>query len=168
MTTESAGIEIRPERPGDAAVIRAVVEAAFGRRDEAELVDRLRQDGDSVISLVAVDGHRIAGHVVFSIMAAPFRALGLGPVSVVPDRQGTGVGSRLIDTGLARAKQGGWQGVFVLGEPAYYRRFGFDPALAGGFRSRYAGPYLMALAVGERLPALTGTIAYAPAFQGLA
>jgi len=57
--------------------------------------------------------------------------------------------------------------VLVLGDPAYYRRFGFDSELASGFTSRYAGPHLMAFALTHPLPALTGQIDYAPAFAAL-
>lgn len=160
-------LTIRDEAPADRAGIRETVLAAFGRREEADLVDRLRADGDAAISLVAVDGDRIVGHVMLSRMTAPFRALGLAPVSVLPDRQGKGIGTRLIRAGLERAALGGWQGVFVLGEPAYYRRFGFDPALASGFASPYAGPYLMALALGGSLPEMVGRLDYAPAFRTL-
>ena len=160
-------ILIRAEGPADPAGIRDGVVAAFGQTAEADRVDRLRADGDGVISLVAVEQSRIVGHVLFSRMTAPFRALGLAPVSVAPDRQGSGVGNRLIRAGLERAAQDGWQGVFVLGDPAFYHRFGFDADLAAGFESPYAGPYLMALALGGALPATTGKIGYAPAFDGL-
>lgn len=155
---------IRDEEPRDRAAVRAVIEAAFARPDEADLVDRLREDGDREVSLVAVEGGAIVGHVLFSKMGAPFRALGLAPVAVAPTRQRSGIGSRLIRAGLERARAAGWQGVFVLGDPAYYRRFGFDPALAAGFACAYAGPHLMALALGPALPAGGGEIAYAPAF----
>jgi len=158
-------VAIRPEEPADRSAIRAVVTAAFGRAVEAELVDRLRDDGGSVISLVAVEDGRIVGHVLFSRMTAPFRALGLGPVCVAPDRQRSGIGSRLIRAGLDRAARDGWQAVFVLGEPAFYHRFGFDPDLARGFSSPYAGPYLMALALDGPLPVTKGRIGYAAAFQ---
>ena len=157
-------ILVREERPEDRAAIRDVVIAAFGRQTEADLVDQLRADGDGVISLVAADTDAIVGHALFSRMRAPFRALGLAPVSVVPDRQRAGIASRLIRAGLERAAREGWQGVFVLGEPAFYRRFGFDPALARGFASPYASPYLMALALAGELPATTGRIEYPPAF----
>ena len=160
-------VTIRAEDPADIPAIRDVVVAAFGRDMEAELVDRLRGDGDGVISLVAVEGGRIVGHVLFSRMSAPFRALGLAPVSVAPDRQRSGIGSGLIRAGLARSARDGWQAVFVLGEPAFYRRFGFDPDLAKGFSSPYAGPYLMALALDGRLPVTKGEIEYAAAFAGL-
>ena len=158
---------IRGEKPADSAAIHELVAAAFQRPDEAVLVDRLRLDGECVISLVAVDGDEIVGYVLLSRMAAPFRALGLGPVSVKPNRQRAGIGSQLIRAGLDRAKEAGWQGVFVLGEPKYYSRFGFDSALASGFMSRYSGPHLMAVALGIELPATEGVIEYPPAFDSL-
>jgi putative acetyltransferase len=160
-------IDIREERPEDRAAIRAVVEAAFGQALEADLVDRLRADGDSVISLVADEDGAVVGHVLFSRMQAPFRALGLAPVSVAPDRQRSGIGGRLIHDGLDRARRDGWQAAIVLGDPSYYRRFGFDPALAEGFSSPYAGPYLMAMPLGDAMPTKSGRLDYAPAFAGL-
>ena len=84
---------IRGEKPADSAAIHELVAAAFQRPDEVVLVDRLRSDGECVISLVAVDGDEIVGYVLLSRMAAPFRALGLGPVSVKPNRQRAGIGS---------------------------------------------------------------------------
>jgi putative acetyltransferase len=167
--TSSTGkvMPIREERPGDHAAIRAVVTAAFGRAGEADLVDALRADGDSVLSLVAEEEAQIIGHVLFSRMAAPFRALALGPVAVLPDRQRFGVGGGLIRAGLEAAHYAGWQGVFVLGNPDFYRRFGFDASLAAGFASLYAGPNLMAAPLEGVLPAMEGNIGYAPAFARL-
>ncbi len=158
---------IRDEVPADAAAVHAIVAAAFGQEAEADLVDRLRRDGDGVISLVAVAEGAVVGHVLLSRMAAPFRALGLAPVSVAPDRQRAGIGSRLTRAALDRARGGGWEGIFVLGEPVSYRRFGFDPALAAGFASPYAGPCLMALSLRGDLPARSGRIDHAPAFAAL-
>jgi putative acetyltransferase len=162
-------VVIRGEEPRDAAAVRALQQAAFGRATEAQLVDALRADGSGIISLVAVTTDEIAGHVMFSRMTAPFRALGLGPVAVLPDRQRIGIGGRLIRAGLARAKADGWEGVFVVGEPRYYEQFGFSAKMAEGFRSPYAGPYLMVLALSPgNLPATTGNIEYAPAFAAVA
>ncbi|MGH6836285.1 MAG: GNAT family N-acetyltransferase [Methylocella sp.] len=158
---------VRPEEPADFSAIRVIVESAFPTSAEAQLVDRLRADGDAEMSLVAVDSEIVVGHVLFSRMAAGLRALGLGPVAVLPARQCSGVGSLLIRKGLARAKADKWDIVFVLGNPAYYRRFGFDPALASGFISPYAGPHLMALGLAQPLPTLSGKIDYAPAFAAL-
>jgi putative acetyltransferase len=156
---------VRTETPTDIAAIRFVVAAAFKRSDEAILVDRLREHGDCVISLVAVDGGELVGHVLFSQVTAPFRALGLGPVAVTPERQRAGIGSRLIREGLEHARQGGWEGVFVLGNPGYYRRFGFDAGSASGFQSPYRGVHFMALALGGALAAVDGIVEYAPAFR---
>jgi putative acetyltransferase len=158
---------LREETPADPAAVRRVVSAAFGREAESDLVDRLRSDGDAAIALVAVEEGRIVGHILFSPMGAPFRALALAPVAVLPERQRQGIGSALIQAGLDRATGAGWEGVFVLGEPAFYGRFGFEAGLAGGFQSPYAGPYLMARALPGPLPALSGRIDYAPAFAAL-
>lgn len=158
---------IRDENQADLDAIHKLVAAAFQRPDEAVLIDRLRSDGGCIISLVAVEGNETVGHVLFSKITAPFRALGLGPVSVHPTRQCAGIGSLLIRTGLDQARGAGWQGVFVLGDPKFYSRFGFDPDLAGGFMCRYSGPHLMALALGRELPATEGVIEYAPAFDSL-
>jgi putative acetyltransferase len=158
---------IRDERPEDAAAIRALLEAAFGGPAEADLVARLREDGDVVLALVAEDAGRIVGHVLLSRLTAPFPALALAPVAVLPARQRRGIGGRLIRAALERATAAGWQAVLVVGEPAYYRRFGFDPALARGLACPYAGPYLMALALQGELAATTGDIAYPPAFAAL-
>lgn len=157
---------IRSETAQDAGRIRAVVSAAFPTPAEADLVEQLRTDGDMVLSLVAADGQRIIGHALFSRMTAPFPALGLAPVSVDPRRQRAGIGRRLIEEGLALAEATGWRGVFVLGDPAYYRRFGFGAERAAGFASPHAGPHLMALSLGaDALPATTGEVAYASAFN---
>ncbi|HMK89165.1 MAG TPA: N-acetyltransferase [Methylocystis sp.] len=158
---------IRREEPADISAIRQIVEAAFPTSAEARLVDRLRSDGEAVISMVAFESGVVVGHTMLSKMAAPFRALGLGPVAVVPDQQRKGIGGSLVRSALKEAEQEGWQGVFVLGDPALYRKFGFDPALASGFASPYAGPHLMALSFKGPLPVATGKIDYAPAFAML-
>ena len=159
--------ELRAEAASDRAAIRDVVTAAFGRGDEAELVDALRASGDAVISLVAADAGRLVGHALFTGLAAPFPALALGPVAVRPEWQRRGIGSRLIRAGLEAAAREGWLGVFVLGNPAYYTRFGFERGLASGFDSPYAGPHLAACALGGGLPVRRGRIDYPPAFARL-
>jgi len=158
---------IRDEVIGDFAGIRKVVEVVFARSLEAELVDELRASGDSVISLVAVDDDKIVGHVMFSNMTAPFRALGLAPVSVMPDRQRSGIGSLLVRAGLERAELDGWEGVFVLGAPGYYQRFGFSVAGARGFTSRYGGAHFMLIRLNGGRVVSEGEVNYAPAFAAL-
>jgi putative acetyltransferase len=159
---------VRFEAPCDVAAIRIVQEVAFGQPAEAQLVDDLRAAGDSVFSLIAVEGETVAGHAMFSRLQAPFPALALGPVAVLPDRQRMGVSTRLIREGIACSEAAGWLGIFVLGDPAFYRRFGFDVGKASGFTSPYAGPHLMALPLGgNELPVNTGRIEHAPAFAKL-
>lgn len=159
-------MDIREEMRSDRAAIHRLHVRAFGRPDEAGLVDRLRADGDTVISLVGhVDGE-LAGHVLFSRMDAPVPALGLAPVSVDLHHRRQGLAARLIHTGIGCARRQGWAGIFVLGEPDYYARFGFSRAAAEAFSCAYTGEYFMALALSARFPR-RGHVAYAPAFSAL-
>ncbi|MDX6751360.1 N-acetyltransferase [Geminicoccaceae bacterium 1502E] len=156
---------IREERPADHPALRALLEAAFGGPAEADLVDALRRDGDIAIALVAELEEGPAGHLVLSRMRAPPGTLGLAPLAVKPSRQGSGLGSALVEAGLARACSEGWQGVFVLGEPAFYGRFGFTAAQAAPFRSPFSGPFLQALELRPgALAAKEPEAAYAAAF----
>lgn len=162
-------MEIRPERPGDEAAIAEVIEAAFAlaeHRDgtEAQIVDRLREHGALSLSLVAVEGDAIVGHVAFSpvtIDGADLNWFGLGPVAVLPYLQGKGLGSSLIRNGLDRLREIGAAGCVLVGEPEYYGRFGFR----ADERLVYPGLppiYFQALPLGDDLP--TGTVAYHSAF----
>ena len=160
-------MNIREYAEADSGAVRKLLECAFPTPVEADLVEQLRLDGDNAIELVAEDQGAIVGHVFFSPVEAPFRALALGPVAVAPERQRGGIGSALIDAGHDRARALGFEAVFVLGEPGYYRRFDYDPGLARGFSSPYSGPYFMALALGSELSAMTGEVRHAPAFAAL-
>jgi putative acetyltransferase len=84
---------IRGEIPADFAAVHELVKSAFQRPNEAILVERLHSNGECAISLVAVHGGEIVGHILFSRMAAPFRALGLGPILVKLHRQREGIGA---------------------------------------------------------------------------
>ena len=162
---------IRPAEPGDAAAIRDVLIAAFPTGAEADLVEALTRDADVIVSLVAEREGEVVGHVLLSRMriSGDGRAVGLGPVGVLPGFQGGGIGAGLIEAALGIARATGEELVFVLGEPDYYERFGFSAETAAPFASPYAGPYFMALALrpGFVLPA-TGEAAYARAFSDLA
>jgi putative acetyltransferase len=152
--------------------IASVVRAAFARRygagdGEVGLVSSLRADGDVAVEMVALQGDDIVGHVMFSRLAAdPPSCLmaALAPVAVRIDSQNRGIGDALIRAGLAACREDGVEAVIVLGDPAYYARFGFDAALAAGLASPYAGPHLQALEF--RTGALRGirAVAHAPAF----
>jgi putative acetyltransferase len=160
-------LKIRLETLSDVPAIHALLVESFPTTAEADLVARLRADGDAVLSLVADAEGGVAGHVLFSRMTAPLGALGLAPVAVAPRWRRQGVAARLIREGLARARAAGWEAVFVLGDPAYYGRFGFDVASAAGFRSPYAGPYFMLRQLTADLPAADGPVDYAPACAAL-
>jgi putative acetyltransferase len=126
--------------------IHGVVSAAFGRPDEAELVRRLRDDGDVVLELAAFEGEAILGHILFSALTvdpATLRIAALAPVSVVPARQNQGIGSALIREGLARCAD--FDACAVLGEPEYYSRFGFTLEAARTLNSVYSGHAYQAL-----------------------
>lgn len=132
-------MQIRQERPGDAATIRALTDAAFkgmpfSDQTEARIIDALRAAGALTLSLVATQAGEIIGHVAFSPVRINGEAgdwYGLGPVSVRPDHQRTGIGQALIREGLQRLESAGAGGCVLLGDPAYYNRFGFenDPEL---------------------------------------
>ncbi len=167
--------QIRPERHNDAGAVHALNQAAFGRAAEAELVDRLRGDVSPLVSLVAEDREEVVGHILFSpveLTGHPDLVLmGLGPMSVKPERQGRGIGSELVLQGLDACERLGCQAVFVLGHPAYYRRFGFMPASRFGITSEYedAGDAFMAHET-ERgsLEDRAGTVHYHSAFADAA
>lgn len=161
----TAVVTVRPEQAGDIEAIDDVVIRAFGREDEARLVAQLRRDGDATISLVAVVGNAVIGHVLLSPMSAPFPALGLAPLSVIPEHQKLGAGTALMNAAIAQAIQGGWSAIFVLGDPVYYGRFGFRVDLATGFSSPYTGPHFMMLPLVDVLPVARGKVSYAAAFS---
>jgi putative acetyltransferase len=135
-------ILIRTESPTDAAALCALISAAFERAPhrsgtEASIVEALRAAGALTISLVAVEHDEIVGHAAFSpvtINGEWAGWFGLGPVAVRPDRQRNGLGQALISCGLDRLRNTDAAGCVVLGDPRYYRRFGFvsDPALRYG------------------------------------
>ena len=171
--TAASDINVRPEEPGDHASVRHVNEAAFGQPDEADLVDRLRDQADSSISLVAVKDGDVVGHILFTPMTfAPprpaLRAMGLAPMAVSPVHQRSGVGSMLVREGLAACRRVGVQAVFVLGHPAYYPRFGFTPAVERGLVSDYDAPeafMVLELDPGA-LDGVKGVARYHPVFAG--
>ncbi len=125
--------DLRPESPADIPAIHALTKEAFATlaisdHTEQFIIDRLRAAGALSLSLVAVEDDRVVGHIAFSPLAIPDGSTswyGLGPVSVVPDRQRRGIGSALIRDGLARLKAMGAKGCFLVGHPGYYGRFGF-------------------------------------------
>jgi putative acetyltransferase len=136
-------VEIRLEAPEDRDVALEVERRAFDATGSAELETRIVRDvrdDDGSFALVATDGEEIVGHVQFSrgwIGGTPVVAL--GPIGVSPDRQREGIGSALVRSGLDAARWRGEKVVMLLGDPNYYGRFGFRPALPLGLRNPYVG-----------------------------
>lgn len=151
---------IRAARPEDHTGIAGLLRRAFDGDGEAELVTALRP---AAIELVAERDGELQGHILLSPLEAPFRALALAPLAVEPIWQGQGIGSALIRRAIADAE--GWDAIIVLGDPAYYARFGFSVEEAAGYACAYAGPFLMVLALRD-VPA-TGRIVYPQAFSAL-
>ena len=164
---------IRPEKPEDIPAIRIVIEKAFGRPAEAELVDALRQNGKAAISLVAEDDGSIVGHVLFSPVAiqskgAGLTGIGLAPLAVIPERQKQRIGSTLMGHGLRRCREEDHPFVVVLGHPNYYPRFGFVPASNFGIKSEYdvADEVFMVMELREgALTGCAGVAKYQPEFN---
>lgn len=158
---------IRTEQPADQAAIFDIHQWAFAGNAEAELVDALRDAGEVAISLVAEQEGKIVGHILFSKLKAPMRTLSLAPIGILPDYQKQGIGSALIQAGLAQARNEDWEAVFVLGDPTYYTRFGFAVDAANGYDCPYTGEYFMAYFLTSNPVPATGKITYPTPFQAL-
>jgi len=166
-----SAVIIRPEESGDETAIRLLLVNAFGGEAEAKLVDDLRSAGDIVLSLVAARGGEIRGHILFSRLLVrngdeTFPAVALAPLGVHPAHQREGIGTALVEDAHARLAAQGEKLSLVLGEPAYYGRFGYSRERAAGFESVYQGEYLQALAWDDAAPA-SGRLDYPPAFADL-
>lgn len=159
-------IAIRPARDDDAGGIRTVHEAAFGRYTESRLVDMLAAGGRAALSLVADLGGAIVGHVLLSRLDSPEGALSLAPLAVLPSHQHLGIGSTLVESAIDLARKRGATAIFVLGDPAYYGRFGFSVESARPFPSPYAGEHFMALML-TAPPIAPAPVVYAPPFAAL-
>lgn len=126
-------MQIRPERPQDIAAVHALTREAFANaphRDgtEQDIIDALRAAGALSVSLVAEDEDALVGHVALSPVTLSDGSegwYGLGPISVAPAQQGRGVGSALMRAALSALRERAAAGCVLLGDPAYYGRFGF-------------------------------------------
>ncbi len=140
-------MRLRDTTQADLPAVLRVQREAFGQEGEAELTRAILADPTAapVLSLLAEEDGEALGHVLFSRarLAEPesgCRAAILAPLAVVPKAQGQGVGGRLVRAGLDRLCEDGVDLVFVLGDPAYYSRFGFAPAAPQGLAAPYALP----------------------------
>ncbi|MCP1200969.1 GNAT family N-acetyltransferase [Notoacmeibacter sp. MSK16QG-6] len=163
-------MNIRLEKEGDEAAIGRLTNRAFSQTphasgQEAAIIEQLRVDGDLALSLVAAEDDQIIGHVAFSPVRIGTKEngwFGLGPLSVDPDRQGCGIGSQLALDGLKTLRDRQARGCVVLGDPAYYARFGFrsDGKLTYG---EVPPAFLQWISFGDESP--IGEISYRPGFD---
>jgi putative acetyltransferase len=161
---------IRSGNIADRCAVRCVHEAAFGRPDEADLVERLWSEGAVLVSLVAEVRGQIAGHILFSRMSidtagASIPAVALAPVAVLPEFQRRAIGGQLIRAGLDLSCGQGERVVLVLGHPDYYPRFGFSVEKARSLESPFPAYAFMALdLVPGALEGVCGKVRYPLAF----
>lgn len=166
-------ILIRPESEADAHAIGAITRAAFAdhpysRQTEQFIVAALREAGALAVSLVAEDAGRVVGHAAFSPVTMPGGETdwyGLGPISVTPERQRQGIGSGLMERGLAAVRAMGAKGCVLVGDPGYYQRFGFRPCPGLGVDG-VPPEYVLALPFGDEPGA--GNVVFHPAFAATA
>ena len=166
--------KIRPENSASAAElagIRKINIAAFGGVEEADLVDKLREDGHALLSLVAELDGGVVGHILFSRMwiktpQALIDAVALAPVAVLPEHQRKGIGSLLIRRGLELLCERREKIVIVLGHPSYYPKFGFSTEPARRLESPFPRDAFMALELEPgALEGIEGPVVYPPAFR---
>ena len=161
---------IRPESPGDVATIYALTAAAFlnaphTSHTEHLFVDALRAAGQLTVSLVDERQGALVGHVAISpvtVSDGTPRWYGLGPISVLPGYQGIGVGSGLMRSALQHLRELDAAGCVLVGEPAFYRRFGFR-AEPGLVLPGVPAEYFQAIAFGAPVP--RGEVTYHEAFD---
>jgi putative acetyltransferase len=165
-------ITIRQEQPQDLKAIRAVIRRAFGQTQEADLVDKLRQNYNDLLSLVAVRQNKVVGHILFTPVTiesadTAVRGMALAPMAVMPEYQRQGVGAELVRAGIEQLKKRGCLFIIVLGHAEYYPRFNFEPASRYGIRSEWEveDDTFMILVLNEfEMQSISGVARYLPEF----
>lgn len=164
-------MNIRSEQAADHRSIHELTQRAFAGKSYSDgsepfITDTLRDTGKLTLSLVAIKDNEVVGHAAFSsvtLAECTGAWYGLGPISVEPDLQRTGIGSALVKEGLSRLEAMDASGCVLIGDPAYYARFGF----AGDGRIQYQtlpSAYVQWIAFGQQRP--EGVVEFDPAFGG--
>ncbi|MEQ9406447.1 MAG: N-acetyltransferase [Fuerstiella sp.] len=163
---------VRSERPADRLSVRHVNRTAFDTDQEADLVDALRDSGFAETSLVAVADGQLIGHILFSPVSiidntVVVPALSLAPMAVAPSHQRQGIGTKLVETGLESCRKLGHRIVVVLGDPHFYRRFGFSSEDARPLKSPFGetDAWMALELIPGSLNNVKGLVRYAPPFD---
>ncbi|MCA1575815.1 MAG: N-acetyltransferase [Acidobacteria bacterium] len=141
-------LKIREEQPEDVAAIREVNNRAFGQDQEGNIVDALRSNSAALLSLVATVDGQVVGHIMYSPITVgdatnsdvAITGAALGPMSVLPEHQRHGIGTKLVETGTQKLMAAGYPFIIVLGHANFYPRFGFKPASTFGVRCEWPVP----------------------------
>jgi putative acetyltransferase len=166
----TGSVTVRQEAATDRAAVRRINELAFEGAAEADLVEALHREGLVLASLVADVNGDTVGHIMFSRMwvdtaGGAVDAACLAPVAVLPLQQRRGIGTALITRGLDKMRRLGERVVIVVGHPAYYPRFGFEPANAYGLTSPFPPEAFMVMElVPEELRRMVGPVRYPAPF----
>lgn len=170
-------INLRPENKNDYSVISMINDMAFGQETEGKLIENLRKNRKFIkeLSLVACMGSEIVGHILFFPIIIKshkdtFQSLALAPMSVIPELQSLGIGSQLVEKGLAKAKKLGYKSVIVLGHDKFYPKFGFKPASTFNIKPPFEVPDHIFMAIelcNNSLKNIEGTVSYPKEFNKL-
>lgn len=166
---------IRTEAPADILAVDRLLKEVFDTEAEANLVMALRENGHRTLSLVACDDEgEVVGHAMFSpvhLNGEDLNWQGLAPLAVKAEYRKQGLGAELVHEGLASLGELGYPACVVLGDPAYYSRFGFTVADEQGFRCQWdvpAGAFQIVALWDDELKGRSGEIQYCPEFSDLA
>ncbi|MFC2094365.1 GNAT family N-acetyltransferase [Bacteroidota bacterium] len=167
-------VKIREERIEDFEAVREINNNAFGQPEEGRIVDKIREACEEIISLVAVEGEKVLGHIFFSPAVINYngkkiKGMGLAPMAVHPDYQNKGIGTLLVNEGIKKVKETGCLFIIVLGHDKYYPRFGFETASIYGIKPQWKGvpdeAFMIMILDKEKMTGVSGVATYRKEFD---
>jgi putative acetyltransferase len=166
-------IRIREEQLQDIEAISKLNVRAFGQPQEAELVDRMRQVCNDLLSMVAMMSDQVVGHILFSPasiegLERTVQGMALAPMAVLPEFQRQGIGSELVRAGIEQLQERQCPFIIVLGHAEYYPRFGFESASNYGIRCEWDVPdeaFMILILKENDMSGITGVARYRPEYN---
>jgi putative acetyltransferase len=153
------------------AAIRDVNRRAFGQDEEGNIVDALRANAAAVLSLVAALDGRVVGHIMYSpLVVGDVVGAALGPMAVLPEHQGQGIGTKLVEAGIGQLARDGCPCIAVVGHPTFYPRFGFRPASSFGITCEWDVPdevFMVLVLDSAKISGVSGVARYRTEFSTL-